>query len=145
MSESIAAILNDILRVDNIDEGFSCFLVHRSNAERDKINSWQQEMANVFKTTSTEQTEAAVRQILCVSATCAPSRLQLLLELVERLIRTGSLPPRLVCETIITCDKLQHQNSDFWLECFALLHRTIDMVEYKVRFIFFIQTVQLYQ
>lgn len=131
MSEAINPILNDILRVDNIEEAFSCFLVDSPEAENTKKEQWLKDLSNVFKGINQEQTEAALRHFLTIASTASTSRLQLLLELLEKSMRNGTLLPRLVCESVITSDKLQYQNSDFWLECFGLLRRNIELVEYK--------------
>lgn len=125
------SILNDILKIESIGEAFSCFLVHRTNAEREKVQTWQQELSAAIRRINQEQVEVAVRQYLAITSICSYSRLQLLIEILESLVRNGTLPARLVCETIITCDKLQHSNQYFWNECFKLIYRIIDMVEYK--------------
>lgn len=124
-------ILNDVLKVEGIEEAFSCFLIHRPNAEREKIQSWQQELTTALRASTQEQLEPALRLYLNVASTCSQSRLQLLMNLLESLVRAGAIAARLVCETIITCDKLQHNNQYFWIECFKLLYKIIDMVEYK--------------
>lgn len=142
MCESVLSILSDILKVEGIEEAFSCFLVHRPNAEREKITLWQQELQNAFSGINQDQVESSVRQYLSIAATCSYSRLQLLIELLEALVKNGTLGARLVCETIITSDKLNHGNQNFWVECFKLLRRIIDMVEYKgVREIMKVMTV----
>ncbi|XP_017776006.1 PREDICTED: mediator of RNA polymerase II transcription subunit 23 [Nicrophorus vespilloides] len=131
MSEGVSGVLNEILRVEGIEEAFSCFLIHRQGAELDKISVWVQELQTILQEANNDVLEAALRQVLSVGSTCSYSRLQLLMEVLERLIKLKVLPARLACESIITYDKLQYQNQDFWVECFSLLRRTIDLVEYK--------------
>lgn len=131
MCESVLNILSDILKVEAIEEAFSCFLVHRTNAERDKITVWQQELQNALSGINQDQMETAVRQYLIVAASCSYSHLELLMELLESLVKNGTLGARLVCEAIITCDKLNYGNQNFWVESFKLLRKIIDMVEYK--------------
>ncbi|XP_065161273.1 mediator of RNA polymerase II transcription subunit 23 [Atheta coriaria] len=128
---TINTILNDILKVEGIEEAFSCFLVHRPANEADKLNVYLQELTGSLKNTNSDVQENAVRQVLFVASTSSYSQLQLLMELLEQLIKTQALPARLTCETIVSYDKLTYQNQDFWLECFALLKRVIDLVEYK--------------
>lgn len=131
MCEAVLNILNDILRVETIEEAFSCVLVHRVNLERDKISAWEQELAAVLRNASAEQIEIAIRQYLVIAANTSHSRLQLLMELLEQLVKSGTVPARLVCDIIITNDKLIYQNQDFWLKSFKLLKNIIDNVEYK--------------
>ena len=38
---------------------------------------------------------------------------------------------RLVCESILSSDKLQYKNQTFWCNSFALIHKIIGTVDYK--------------
>lgn len=131
MSEIVLNILNDILKTEGIEEAFVCFIVHRPSTENDKQVHWQHELSNAFNSLSPEQTEAALCQYLSIASTASYSTLQLLMSLLEKLSRGGAIAPRLLCETLITFDKLQYQNEDFWLESLKLLRKLIDLVEYK--------------
>lgn len=131
MSDGVVNVLNDILRVESIEEAFSCFLVHRLAAEREKISGWQQDLTNALRGASSEQVDVAVRHYLSVAAGTSQSRLQLLMNLLDRLVHGGTLPARLVCEAIIANEKLSFEQQDFWLESFKLLRSIIDGVEYK--------------
>ena len=131
MGEAIITVLNDILKVEGIEEAFSCFLVHRPGAEREKIVTWQHELTAALKSMTQDQMEVAIRQYLNVAAGSSHSRLELLMEILESLVRSGTVGARLVCEALITCEKLQHYNRTFWMETFKLLRRIIDLVEYK--------------
>lgn len=132
MTESIVTVLNDMLKVEGIEEAFSCFLVHKTNAETERLQLWQQELTKVLRgITQPEQVEIAIRQYLSIAATCSQSSLQLLMEILESLVRAGTLGARLVCETVISYDKLQYNNHYFWIESFKLVYKIVDMVEYK--------------
>lgn len=135
MVEVISPILNDILKVEGIEEAFSCFLVHRPNSETEKISSWTQDINNVFRGLNTEQEQvqldAALNHYLTVVAGCLHSRMQLLMKLLESTVKNGSLPARKVCTSIIASKILIHSNGQFWIECFKLIRRIIDQVEYK--------------
>ncbi|KAJ8957543.1 hypothetical protein NQ318_020582 [Aromia moschata] len=131
MTEALSPLLNDILKVEGIEEAFSCFLVHRSNSETEKISTWQQRLNAAFRGCTQEQLDVALRYYLTIAAGCSHSRLQLLMELLEASVRNGSIPARKVCEVIITSDILQYVNSHFWIECLNLIKRIIDLVEYK--------------
>jgi len=37
----------------------------------------------------------------------------------------------MVCECILSCEKLQYQQEDFWVECFRLIRKIIGGVDYK--------------
>lgn len=130
--EAITTVINDILRVEAIEEAFVCFLVNRPGSEEEKLQQWHNDLSNALRGAASDQLEPALRQYLTVAATqCSQSQLKLLMDLLERIIKGGVVPARLVCETLISHEKLQHQNSAFWLETFRVLHATIDLVEYK--------------
>ena len=38
---------------------------------------------------------------------------------------------RVVCEAILTCDKLEYDNEVFWCHSFFLIHKIISGVDYK--------------
>ncbi|XP_056641984.1 mediator of RNA polymerase II transcription subunit 23 isoform X1 [Diorhabda carinulata] len=131
MCEAVTTILNDILKVEGIEEAFSCFLVHRLNNETEKITTWQQELSTAFRNTNPEQLDVAVRQYLGIAYGCSQNHLKLLMELLETSVKNGTLPARKVCEIIISSELLQHSNPHFWVECFKLIKTIIDLVEYK--------------
>ncbi|KAH0954985.1 hypothetical protein HN011_002731 [Eciton burchellii] len=128
----ITNIVNDILKVEAIEEAFSCVLVHHSNNDIEKITTWQNELKSAITGLTKEQQETAVRQFLSMAAAMTNHRrLQLLLSLLENLVQSNFLPARLVCECILSCDKLQYQLADFWVECFVLIRHIIGGVDYK--------------
>lgn len=131
MCEALTTILNDILKVEGIEEAFSCFLVHRPKNEEEKNATWQQELNNVFRNVSPDQLDMAIRQYLSVTSGCSYNQMHLLIDLLENTVKSGSLPVRKLCEMLISSDLLQYNNSRFWIECFRLLKHIIDMVEYK--------------
>nr|CAD7200499.1 unnamed protein product [Timema douglasi] len=103
------------IKVEGIEEAFSCFLVHRPELEAEKIQNWQHELQTVFIATPSEHQEAGVRQYLVMAAGMTnSSRLKMM-----------------VCECILACEKLQYLQGDFWVECFNLIRRIIGGVDYK--------------
>lgn len=131
MAEVLTNVLNEILKVEGIEESFSCSLVHRPNAEKERVTQWQQELNTALRTIPQEQQDAILRQYLNTALTCAQSKLQLLMELLETMVRNGIVGARLVCEVVMNFDKLQYTNARFWVECFRLVRKIIDLVEYK--------------
>lgn len=133
MTESITNLLNDILKVEGIEEAFSCFLVHHPSTESEKIKIvlWQQELVTSLENASQEQVETALRQYLHTASICSQTKLQLLMELLEYVAKNGTVGARLVCEVIVNFDKLQYSNAHFWVQCFKTVRKIIDSVEYK--------------
>ncbi|CAG9771045.1 unnamed protein product [Ceutorhynchus assimilis] len=131
MADAVLNILNNILRVEGIEEAFSCFLVHRSETEAQNLSKWQQELCEFFETLNPDHLDIVLRQYLQVALRSAQSRMQVLLELMEHCIRKGSLQARKACEFIITLDQLHYCNEHFWIYCFKLIKNVIELVEYK--------------
>ncbi|KAJ4431363.1 Mediator of RNA polymerase II transcription subunit 23 [Periplaneta americana] len=126
------SIDNGIVKVEAIEEAFSCFLVHRPENETEKVQNFQQELQSVLGGLNAEQQETGVRAYLLKAAEMTNhSRLQLLLSLLENLVASNTLPARMVCECILSCEKLQYQQGDFWVECFRLIRKIIGGVDYK--------------
>ncbi|KAH0534921.1 mediator of RNA polymerase II transcription subunit 23 [Cotesia glomerata] len=132
-SESqISTIVNEILRVEAIEEAFSCVLVHNLGSETEKIKKWQGELRSAMLKLPVDQQELAVKQFLTLAAGMTNhKRLQLLLGLLENLVVNTVLPARMVCESILCCDKLVYELQDFWVECFILIKKIIGGVDYK--------------
>ncbi|KAL3284506.1 hypothetical protein HHI36_018665 [Cryptolaemus montrouzieri] len=127
--EPLTNLLDDILKVEGIEEAFSCFLVHCSSSEKDCQR--QQEMINVFKIIPQEQMDFAIRHYLNVTSSSSQHKMQSLMNMLEKIVKSNTVQARIVCEVIITHDKLTCSNQDFWIECFKLLYKIIDLVEYK--------------
>ncbi|XP_072748841.1 mediator of RNA polymerase II transcription subunit 23-like isoform X4 [Anoplolepis gracilipes] len=109
----IANIINDILKVEAIEEAFSCVLVHQPGHENEKITTWQNDLNGVIGGLTKEEQETAVRQFLSMTAAM-----------------TNHKRLQLVCKYILS-DELQYQSEDFWVECFVLIRHIIDRVDYK--------------
>ncbi|CAG9857627.1 unnamed protein product [Phyllotreta striolata] len=131
MCESVMGILNEILKVEGIEEAFSCFLIHKISNETEKISLWQEELNAAFRSVNADQSEAAIKQYLGIAYGCSRNRLRLLMELLVTSVKTGVLPARKVCELICTSELLQCNNANFWVECFKVVLKIIDLVEYK--------------
>ncbi|XP_058805221.1 mediator of RNA polymerase II transcription subunit 23-like isoform X2 [Phymastichus coffea] len=128
----IIIILNDILKVEAIEEAFSCIIVHNTNNEKEKITGWQAALTNAMMGLTLEQQENAVRRFLYTSAEITNyKRMNLILSLLENLVSNNVLPASLVCECILNCEKLQYQNEEFWIKCFTLIRHIIGGVDYK--------------
>ncbi|XP_014226928.1 mediator of RNA polymerase II transcription subunit 23-like [Trichogramma pretiosum] len=128
----VHAVLNQILHVEAIEETFSCVIVHNPSHEKEKIKKWQMELSMALKGLSSEQQESMVKKFLGVAANITNYRkMQLITNLLEHLVMTNLLPARLVCECILSCDKLDYHNKEFWIVSFTLIRRIIGGVDYK--------------
>ncbi|KAH1002628.1 hypothetical protein HUJ04_008697 [Dendroctonus ponderosae] len=131
MAETLSGILNGIMKVDAMEEAFSCFLVHRSETERENIAKWQQELCDFFEGLNPEHLDFVLRQYLNVTSQSSRRRMQVLIELLEHCIRKGALQARKASEFIITTDQLHWSNAALWMNCFQLISDIIELVDYK--------------
>uniref|UniRef100_T1HR14 Mediator of RNA polymerase II transcription subunit 23 n=1 Tax=Rhodnius prolixus TaxID=13249 RepID=T1HR14_RHOPR len=124
----VSNVVNEIMKVESIEEAFSTFLVHKPSEKRTAL---LEELKNVFNGVHSEQ-EIGVKQFLVLASTMTNhSRLHCLFKLLENLVTSGVLPARLVCECILSSEKLTYQLENFWVECFTLIRNIISKVDYK--------------
>lgn len=78
-----------------MEEAFSCFLVHRPELENEKMGQFHTELQTAFTGVVPEQQEAGIRQFLQMAAGMSnPSRLQFLLQLLEKAVHNNVIPAR---------------------------------------------------
>lgn len=130
-ADSIRTVLDDILRAQEIVSAFSGFIVHNEELEEFNKRQFHDDMARVFNGLAPEQVERALQILYNEASTASFSHLQLLLEILEKLIQSNTLTPRVVCESLINSPKLIFSNQDFWLQSFKFLNKLIESVEYK--------------
>ncbi|KAI5647050.1 mediator complex subunit 23 domain-containing protein [Phthorimaea operculella] len=128
----VANIVNEILRVEAVEEAFSCFLVYKPELESERLALYQKKLCAVMSTLSAEVQESAVRQYLTLTAVLTNRhKMKQLLVLMENLVNTNILQARMLCDCILSSEKLVYQNADYWIECFNLIRRIIGGVDYK--------------
>uniref|UniRef100_A0A8D8YA77 Mediator of RNA polymerase II transcription subunit 23 n=1 Tax=Cacopsylla melanoneura TaxID=428564 RepID=A0A8D8YA77_9HEMI len=124
--------INDLLKVDYIEEAFSCYIVHKSNTQKDKLKASIAEFSSIFHGIPPETQELGIKQFLVLAGiTTSHSRKAFLFNILEQLVADNVLPARLVCECILSSDKLQYKNEDFWIKSFQLVRKIIGGVDYK--------------
>ncbi|CAH2248235.1 jg6980 [Pararge aegeria aegeria] len=128
----VANIVNEILRVETVEEAFSGFLVHKPEEENERLSMYQKKLSAIMTTSSAEVQEAAIRQYITLTAVLTNRyKMKQLLGILENLVNTNILQARMLCDCILTSEKLIYKNSDFWIECFCLIRRIIGGVDYK--------------
>lgn len=78
-----------------MEEAFSCFLVHRPEVETEKMAHFQSTFQAALTGLIPEQQETGVKQFLLMAANMTnPSRLQLLLQLLEGVVQNNVVPAK---------------------------------------------------
>jgi mediator of RNA polymerase II transcription subunit 23 len=89
-------------------------------------------LGSCFANLSPEAKVLGLSQYLIKTATeTNHSQLKLLLGTLNKMVNSNILSARLVCEQILSCEKLCFKNQLFWIECFHLIRRIIGGVDYK--------------
>ncbi|XP_037977902.2 mediator of RNA polymerase II transcription subunit 23 [Plutella xylostella] len=128
----VANIVNDILSVVSVEEAFSCFLVHKTEEENERNAEYQKKLCAVMTSLSTENQEAPIRQYLTMAADLTNRyKMKQLLTLLENLVNTNIIQARMLCDCILSNEKLEYQNADFWIQSFYLIRRVVGGVDYK--------------
>lgn len=75
---------------------------------------------------TTEQKIGSLRVFLKATALLTNySELQALLNSLAYLVDQGVIPPLMLCDQILDCKELVHQNQNFWIECMRLINATL--------------------
>ncbi|KAI5734599.1 hypothetical protein M8J77_008576 [Diaphorina citri] len=132
IESQVSTLINDILKVDYIEEAFSCYIIHKLNTQKDRLKCSISEFCSVFQGIPPENQELGIKQFLVLAGnTNSHSRKGFLFNVLEQLVADNVLPARLVCECILSSDKLQYKNEDFWIKSFQLVRKIIGGVDYK--------------
>ncbi|KAI5702002.1 hypothetical protein M8J75_015647 [Diaphorina citri] len=132
IESQVSTLINDILKVDYIEEAFSCYIIHKLNTQKDRLKCSISEFCSVFQGIPPETQELGIKQFLVLAGnTNSHSRKGFLFNVLEQLVADNVLPARLVCECILSSDKLQYKNEDFWIKSFQLVRKIIGGVDYK--------------
>lgn len=126
----VTNVLSDFMRTEAIEEGLSCFLVQRP--ETDRMVSLRSELSGILSGLPQNDQEAGVKKYLSIASVMANStRLQLLLKVLHDLVQKKVLQAKVVCDCILSSDKLTYKNSVFWIESFNLIRKIVASVDYK--------------
>ncbi|XP_041987313.1 mediator of RNA polymerase II transcription subunit 23 [Aricia agestis] len=128
----ISNIVQEILRVEAVEEAFSTFLVYKPEQENERLAMYQDKLCAAMTGYNAEIQESFIRQYLSLTAVLANRyKMKQLLTLLENLVNTNILQARMLCDCILTSEKLVYQNGDYWIESFHLIRRVIGGVDYK--------------
>lgn len=132
MEAQIIETLNEFLKVQYIEEAFLCVIVHKPDAEKQKCEQFTNNIISLFQNTSSEGKDAVLRVYLLRAAHSGNlAQLKVLMDTLHKLVTGNLISARVLCDKILSCDKLAFQNKSFWIECFKLIKKIITNVDYK--------------
>lgn len=130
--DRVVKIMDNILKMDFIQLSFSDISLVRQDVEELKIQKFQEQMEIFFNSQTTESKEAALLIYITNCEKANLTQLRLFFNTLDLLVKNNVLVARVVCEQILTNEKLDFKKSStFFIECFKLIKRLIGGVDYK--------------
>ena len=131
----VSAFLQDILSLEAIEIGFNCFLTHRPDLKAANEANQREEFMKLIQSLQAENpkyVEVGVQYYVSQAANVRnPAKLDQLFSFLYGAVGNHLLPARLVCESLLNCDKLSHDNLTHWVASFSLVRRIVGGVDYK--------------
>ena len=129
--DRVGKIMDSVLKLDFIELSFSDISVYRPDAEELKEKKFQEQVESFFQSQTTESKEAALLVYISKCDRANRTQLKLFFDTLDLLVRKNVLGARVVCEQIISSEKLDLKNEIFFVESFKLIKRLIGGVDYK--------------
>lgn len=129
--ERVVKIMDSMLKLDFVELSFSDISVYRHDEEVMKEKKFQEQMETFFNSQTTESKEAALLIYISKCDRANSTQLQLFFNTLDLLVKRNVLGARVVCEQILSCEKLDFKNELFFVEGFKLIKRLIGGVDYK--------------
>uniref|UniRef100_T1J7Z5 Mediator of RNA polymerase II transcription subunit 23 n=1 Tax=Strigamia maritima TaxID=126957 RepID=T1J7Z5_STRMM len=124
--------VQEVLKRESVEEAFICFIVDLPNKDQWKKQALEDYIKNLFSSIPQDSLPTALKYYVnAIASHSNPQRQKTLFSLLEHTIATNLVPARLVCESLLKCEKLQNQNKEFWCQSFQLIRRVIGGVDYK--------------
>jgi mediator of RNA polymerase II transcription subunit 23 len=129
--DRIEKLLDSVLKMDFIEESFSDIALQRPEIEENKIKDFQSKIESFFAQQSIECKEAALGLYISRCSEANYHQLTILFQSLDLLVKDNILGSRIVCEQILSSEKLDNKNELFFVECFKVIKRLIGGVDYK--------------
>jgi len=134
--QQISQFLADLLNLEAIEVGFNCFLTHRPDLDKANQECSKEELIRILSSLPTDgntnHLDVALRYYVAQTATVtSPKKLQLLFGLLADAVGRHAVSARMVCDLVLSCDKLHHDNRHHWVASFNLVRRIVGGVDYK--------------
>lgn len=129
--DRVGKIMDNVLKQDFIELSFSDISVYRPDFEEMKVKKFRDEMETFFNSQTTESKEAALLIYITKCDKANLTQLMLFFNTLDHLVKTNVLGARVVCEQVLSSEKLDFKNELFFVESFRLIKRLIGGVDYK--------------
>lgn len=129
--ERVARIMDSMLKMDFVELSFSDISVYRQENEEARVTKFQDEMQTFFNSQTTESKEAALLIYITKCDKAGRTQLKTFFDTLDLLVKNNVIGARVVCEQLLSSEKLDFKNELFFVESFKLIKRLIGGVDYK--------------
>lgn len=139
LEEKIATFIDDVLKVESIEEAFNLYIVHQPKLEQAKQEQRKDQWFALLSESNSDQSESALK--IFVNSAANPARNHIfnhkdveqdvLLHLLEVTVRSKIAGARQVCDALLHSEHLKPSRTDFWIAAFRLVRKIIGGVDYK--------------
>ena len=143
LEDKISNFVDDILKVEAVEEAFNLYIVHRPHLETAKHEQRAEEWCSILTECANgqngqDQTDQALK--FFVASIANPNRHHkfqenvqedVLLHLLELAVTKKVVEARKVCDALLNSEHLKPERSEFWVATFRLIRHIIGGVDYK--------------
>ena len=137
LEEKISNFIDDVLKVEAVEEAFNFYIIHRPHLEAAKEDTRCQEWFSILNE-SHDQNDQALK--FFINSAANPARNYKfnkkimddpLIQLLELSVTKKVVDARKVCDALLNSEHLKAERADFWLATFQLVRKIIGGVDYK--------------
>ncbi|KAG9347480.1 hypothetical protein JZ751_005047 [Albula glossodonta] len=132
METQLQSIFEDVVKTEVIEEAFAGMFMDTPEDERTKLVSCLGAFRQYWSTLPQDSHDQCVQWIVrFIHGQHSPKRISFLYDCLAMAVETNLLPPRMVCEALISSDSLEWERTQLWALTFRLIRKIIGGVDYK--------------
>ncbi|XP_016100148.1 mediator of RNA polymerase II transcription subunit 23, partial [Sinocyclocheilus grahami] len=134
MESQLQSIFEDVVKTEVIEEAFTGMFMDSPEDERTKLVSCLGAFRQYWSTLPQESHDQCVQWIVrFIHSQHSPKRISFLYDCLAMAVETSLLPPRMVCQALMSSDSLEWERTQLWALTFKLIRKIIGGVDYKVK------------
>ncbi|XP_064196166.1 mediator of RNA polymerase II transcription subunit 23 [Anguilla rostrata] len=132
METQLQSIFEDVVKTEVIEEAFAGMCMDTPEDERTKLVSCLGAFRQYWSTLPQDSHDQCVQWIArFIHGQHSPKRISFLYDCLAMAVETNLLPPRMVCEALISSDSVEWERTQLWALTFQLIRKIIGGVDYK--------------
>ncbi|XP_058610919.1 mediator of RNA polymerase II transcription subunit 23 isoform X1 [Onychostoma macrolepis] len=132
MESQLQSIFEDVVKTEVIEEAFAGMFMDGAEDERTKLVSCLGAFRQYWSSLPQESHDQCVQWIVrFIHSQHSPKRIAFLYDCLAMAVETSLLPPRMVCQALISSDSLEWDRTQLWALTFKLIRKIIGGVDYK--------------